>query len=76
MKKTYVGVRFDVSNMTAEQIQAIKDAETSLAKAGIFFGKSIGAENGKMQDITWDWDFDLFGPVRVELRETSKNKHI
>lgn len=59
MKKAHIGIKFDTSKMTSEQLQAIRDAEESLGKAGVVFGHSSGTRDGKVTDITWDWDLEI-----------------
>jgi hypothetical protein len=63
-----VGIHFDMSVMTKEQINKLFQAQKLLNEIGITF--DTGAD-GKQRD--WEWDWSLKGPVHVSFRRMSKD---
>lgn len=70
-----VGIHFDISVMSKEQLNKLFQAQQLLAEIGISF--DTGAGGGERD---WEWDWSLKGPVYVTFRrmvkDNLKNRYI
>jgi len=77
MKTTHVGIKFNTTSMTPLQLSNITKAREALNEAGIVFGNGKTTnDNGDVTGVIWDFDFDLSGPVEVELRAFDHHKRL
>jgi len=70
-----VGIHFDMSAMSKEQLDKLFQAEQLLRDIGVSF--DTGAGGGERD---WEWDWSLTGPVHVTFRrmvkDNPKNRYI
>lgn len=67
-KDCEVGIHFDMTKLTKEQIEKLWQAETLLHEIGVSF--DTGAGCGQRD---WEWDWSLSGPVKVTFRRLTKD---
>lgn len=71
MKRGYkieADIVFDLTKITDDQREHLRDAEACLNKAGIIFDHSTGRrQNEDGQDLIWQLDFSLQGPAEVRF---------
>jgi len=82
-KEVAVGIHFDLTDMTEEQVECVRRAHSLLDKAGLSFDSggtcNSGDEKEKKSKRIRDWDWSLSGPVRVTFRnfveDDSENRY-
>jgi len=70
-----VGIHFNISTMSEEQLDKLFKVEQLLRELGVSF--DTGAGNGERD---WEWDWSLQGPVHVTfdkmVKDDPKNRYI
>ena len=70
-----VGIHFDISNFSKQQLNKLFEAEQLLRDIGV--SCDTGAGGGERD---WEWDWSLTGPVHVTFRrmvkDNPKNRYV